>query len=139
VKHSMIIVLMAAALVLAACGESDQEKAQTQVCDARADIRKEVDELRGLTLSTASVDGVTASLQAIRSSLGKIKDAQGNLNGERKQQVQEANQQFEADMRTIVQSLGGSLSLREGATQVKDATSKLADSYRQTLGRVDCS
>jgi major membrane immunogen (membrane-anchored lipoprotein) len=139
VKHSMIIVLIAAALVLAACGESEQEKAQTQVCDARADISKEVDELRGLTPSTASIDGVTASLQAIRSSLGKIKDAQGNLNGERKQQVQEANQQFEADMRTIVQSLGSSLSLREGATQVKDATSKLADSYQQTLGRVDCS
>lgn len=138
-KHSMILLLMAAALVLTACGESEQEKAQNQVCDARADIRKEVDELSGLTLSTATVDGVTSSLQSIRSSLGKIKDAQSNLDGERKQQVQEANQQFEAEVRTIVQSLGSSMSLSEGATQVKDATTKLADSYRQTLGRVDCS
>jgi hypothetical protein len=135
----MILLLMAAALVLTACGESEQEKAQNQVCDARADIRKEVDELSGLTLSTATVDGVTSSLQSIRSSLGEIKDAQSNLNGERKQQVQEANQQFEAQVRSIVQSLGSSLSVSEGATQVKDATSKLADSYRQTLGRVDCS
>ena len=138
-KHSMILLLMAAALVLTACGESEQEKAQNQVCDARADIRKEVDPVIGLTLTTATVDGVTSSLQSIRSSLGKIKDAQSNLDGERKQQVQEANQQFEAEVRTIVQSLGSSMSLSEGATQVKDATTKLADSYRQTLGRVDCS
>ena len=52
--------------------------------------------------------------------------------------MQEANQQFEAQLRTTLQSLGSSLSLSEGATQVKDATTKLADSYRQTLGRVDC-
>jgi hypothetical protein len=145
VKHSMIPVLVAAALGLAACGESQQEKAQSQqqkaqsqVCDARANIQKQVVELSGLTLATASVDGVTANLDAIRTDLGKIRDAQGDLNADRRKQVQSANQQFEAQLRSIAQSLGEDLSLAEAGTQVKAAATKLADSYRQTLGRVDC-
>jgi len=135
----MILVLVAAALALAACGESTQDKAQTQVCDARADIQKQVSDLSSLTLATASVDGVQSKLKAIRSSLQKIADAQGDLNAERKQQVQAANQAFRTQLSSIVSGLGNNLSLATAATKLKDAASKLADSYRQTLGRVDCS
>ena len=138
-KQSMILVLVAAALALAACGESTQDKAQTQVCDARADIQKQVSDLSSLTLATASVDGVQSKLKAIRSSLQKIADAQGDLNAERKQQVQAANQAFRTQLSSIVSGLGNNLSLATAATKLKDAASKLADSYRQTLGRVDCS
>ena len=134
----MILVLVAAALALAACGESTQDKAQTQVCDARADIQKQVSDLSSLTLATASVDGVQSKLKAIRSSLQKIADAQGDLNAERKQQVQAANQAFRTQLSSIVSGLGNNLSLATAATKLKDAASKLADSYRQTLGRVDC-
>lgn len=137
-KQSMILVLVAAALALAACGESTQDKAQTQVCDARADIQKQVSDLSSLTLATASVDGVQSKLKAIRSSLQKIADAQGDLNAERKQQVQAANQAFRTQLSSIVSGLGNNLSLATAATKLKDAASKLADSYRQTLGRVDC-
>ena len=135
----MILVLVAAALALAACGESTQDKAQTQVCDARADIQRQVSDLSSLTLATASVDGVQSKLKAIRSSLQKIADAQGDLNAERKQQVQAANQAFRTQLSSIVSGLGNNLSLATAATKLKDAASKLADSYRQTLGRVDCS
>jgi protein involved in sex pheromone biosynthesis len=138
VKHSMILVLVAAALALAACGDSQADKAQSQVCDARADIQKQVDELRGLTLATATADGVKANLDAIRSDLGKIRNAQGDLNQERKKQVQAANQQFEAQLRSIAQDFGDNLSLAEAGTQVKEAANKLAGSYGQTLAKVDC-
>ena len=134
----MILVLVAAALALAACGESTQDKAQSQVCDARADIQKQVSDLSSLTLATASVDGVQSKLKAIRSSLQKIADAQGDLNAERKQQVQAANQAFRTELSSIVSDLGDNLSLATAATKLEDATSKLAASYRQTLGRVDC-
>lgn len=137
-KQSMILVLVAAALALAACGESTQDKAQSQVCDARADIQKQVSDLSSLTLATASVDGVQSKLKAIRSSLQKIADAQGDLNADRKKQVQAANQAFRTQLSSIVSDLGDNLSLATAATQLKDAASKLADSYRQTLGRVDC-
>jgi uncharacterized membrane-anchored protein YjiN (DUF445 family) len=138
VKQSMILVLVAAALALAACGESTQDKAQSQVCDARADIQKQVSDLSSLTLATASVDGVQSKLKAIRSSLQKIADAQGDLNADRKRQVQAANQAFRTKLSSIVSDLGDNLSLATAATQLKDAASKLADTYRQTLGRVDC-
>jgi hypothetical protein len=50
VACSAAVVMLA--LTLGACGESDEEKAQNQVCDARADIAKQVDELKGLTAAT---------------------------------------------------------------------------------------
>jgi Tfp pilus assembly protein PilP len=138
-KLSMISLFAVAVLAVSACGESKADKAKSQVCDARADIQKQVDTLSGMTLATASVDGVKSSLKAIQSDLGKIKDAQGDLNGERKQQVQEANQQFESQLNSIVQSVGTNLSLSEAGTKLKDATTQLASSYKQTLGKVDCS
>jgi Tfp pilus assembly protein PilP len=138
-KLSMISLFAVAVLAVSACGESKADKAKSQVCDARADIQKQVDTLSGMTLATASVDGVKSSLKAIQSDLGKIKDAQGDLNGERKQQVQQANQQFESQLNSIVQSVGTNLSLSEAGTKLKDATTQLASSYKQTLGKVDCS
>jgi hypothetical protein len=138
-KLSMISLFAVAVLAVSACGESKADKAKSQVCDARADIQKHVDTLSGMTLATASVDGVKSSLKAIQSDLGKIKDAQGDLNGERKQQVQQANQQFESQLNSIVQSVGTNLSLSEAGTKLKDATTQLASSYKQTLGKVDCS
>jgi uncharacterized protein YjbJ (UPF0337 family) len=137
-KKPLIPILMATALIAAACGESQADKATSQVCDARADISKQIDELKGLTLATATVDGVRANLTAIRNDLGKIKDAQGDLNSERKQQVQGANQQFGAQVTAIAQNVGSSLSLKDAGTQVKQAGTQLADSYAQTLGKVDC-
>jgi hypothetical protein len=140
VKHSIILLLVATGLALAACGQSQsaQDKATAQVCDARADIQKQVDELRGLTVTTATVDGVKSNLNAIKADLGKIKDAQGDLGDDRRQQVQAANQAFADQITTIVGSVGRSTSITEAATQAKSALDELADSYEQTLGRIDC-
>jgi hypothetical protein len=137
-KKPLIPILIAAALIATACGESKADKAKSQVCDARADVSKQVDELKGLTLATASVDGVKANLTAIRNDLAKIRDAQGDLNSERKQQVQGANQQFGAQVRAITQNIGSSASATDAAAQIKQAGTQLADSYAQTLGKVDC-
>ena len=138
-KHAMTLTLAVGALVLAACGGSSQaDKAKAQVCDARADIAKQVDHLKGLQLSTVTVDGVSSSLKAIRADLGKITDAQGDLNAERKQQVQAANQQFQAQVKSITQNVVKSLSLKDAGTQLTQATTQLANSYRQTLAKVDC-
>ena len=137
-KRSTILMLLSAALALAACGQSQQEKAKTKVCDARADVAKQVDELRGLTLSTATVDGVTANLKAIRDDLGKIANAQSDLSGARRDQVKAANQAFADQVRSIAQNVGRSLSVTDAKTQLKDATTQLASTYEQTLGRIDC-
>src|SRR4051812_10717043 len=77
------VIPLALAAMLAACGgQSKQEKAQSQVCTARADISKQVKTLKGLTLSTATTSQAKSSLQAIRDDLGKIRSAQGDLNAD---------------------------------------------------------
>ena len=45
----LVAVLLLIGATAVGCGESDAEKAQTQVCDARADLKKQVDDLAGLT------------------------------------------------------------------------------------------
>lgn len=135
----LLLLLAATAVGLTACGESSQDKAKSQVCDARADISKQVNELKGLTLATATVDGVKKNVQAIQDDLGKITDAQGDLNADRKKQVQAANQAFTEQVKSIASSVGSSLSLSEAGTQLKTVTTQLATSYQQTLGKIDCS
>jgi Tfp pilus assembly protein PilP len=141
-RHVTLVVLLLGALVavaLGGCGQSKEDKAQSQVCDARADISKQVDTLKGLTISTATTDQITKSLSAIRDDLSKIAGAQGDLNDERKAQVQSANQQFSSQVRDVVSSVGQSLSLGSAKQQLTTALQQLATSYQQTFAKVDCS
>jgi hypothetical protein len=139
VKRSTILMLLCATIAVAACGgTSKQDKAKAQVCDARADVRKQVDQLKGLTLSTATIDGVTANLQAIRADIGKIANAQSDLSDARRNQVKTANQAFADQVRATAHNVGRSLSVADAKTQLKDAATELASTYQQTLGRIDC-
>lgn len=137
-KRSTIVMLLFTAIAVAACGQSQQDKAKAQVCDARADVGKQVDELRGLTLSTATLDGVSTNLKAIRDDLRKIADAQSNLSGDRRQKVQAANKAFTDQVRSTAQNVGRSLSVADAKTQLQDATTQLASAYKNTLGQIDC-
>jgi uncharacterized phage infection (PIP) family protein YhgE len=131
--------VVAAAVVLAACGgESDQEKAQTTVCDARADIAKQVNELKALTPATASVNGVRAKISAIQDDLRKIVDAQGTLSDDRRAQVKAATDQFTARVTQLVQEATKSLTLEDAATRLRAAVSDLATAYSQSIGKIDC-
>jgi hypothetical protein len=121
---------LVAAAVVTGCGQSKADKAKDQVCSARADLQKQVQELSSLTPTTATVNGIKDNLQAIRDDLKKIADAQPNLNDARKQQVQDANAQFTSQLSQV--------SLSDAGTQLQDAAQALAASYRDTFARVDC-
>ena len=115
------------------CGQ-----AQTQVCDARADLSKQVDKLASLTPTTATVDAVSGALDAIKNDLKQISDAQGDLNDERKQDVESANQQFSAQLEAVAADLGSNLS-RDGAkAAVQSAGKDLASSYQQAFASIEC-
>ena len=130
---------LAATVTLAACGgDSKEEKASNQVCDARADIAKQVDTLSKLTLGTATSDQVQKSLKAIGDDLTQIKNAQGDLSDERKQQVQKANQDFEAQVKDIVSTIGRSTSATDAAAQLESAMKQIAGAYKDTFAKVDC-
>jgi hypothetical protein len=135
----LIIVPVIAALALGACGgQSSEDKAKKQVCDARADISKQVDTLKGLTPSTATTTQIQDSLKAIANDLKQIKDAQGNLSDQRKSQVQEANQAFQSQVKDIASSLGTTTSVSDAKTQLAAAFQQLATTYQQTFAKVDC-
>jgi uncharacterized protein YjbJ (UPF0337 family) len=132
------VIAVVAVLGLGACGESKQDKAKSTVCDARADISKQVDQLKGLTVSTVTVEGVQNSLKAISSDLSKIKDAQGNLSDDRRQQVQDATKTFTSQIQSIAGSVGKSTSLSEAKAQLTSALQQLGDAYKQSFAKVDC-
>jgi hypothetical protein len=132
------LIAVLAALGVGACGESKQDKAKSTVCGARADISKQVDQLKGLTASTVTLDGVQNSLKAISSDLSKIKDAQGDLSGSRRQQVQDATKTFTSQVQSIVGSVGKSTSLSEAKTQLTSALQQLGNAYKQSFAKVDC-
>jgi Tfp pilus assembly protein PilP len=136
---AFLLIALLAALEVSACGESKEDKAKTTVCDARADISKQVDQLKALTVSTVTVDGVQNSLKAISSDLSKIKDAQGDLSADRRKQVEDATKTFTSELQSIAGNVGKSTSLSEAKAQLTSALQQLGDAYKQSFAQVDCS
>jgi phosphoglycerate-specific signal transduction histidine kinase len=136
------VLLVLAAGLLSACGQSGQskaDKAHDQVCAARDDIAKQVKSLQELTLTTATTGKVQDSVQAIQSDLNTIASATGDLAQDRKKDVQTASAEFTAKMDQIRVDFGNKLSIQDAATQAKAALKHLAESYRSTFGQLDCS
>jgi hypothetical protein len=130
----------AGVLAVAACGDDQpsQEKAQSQVCDARTDVRKQVDVLGTLTPSAATLDAIKQSLKAITDDLAKMRDARADLSDERRTQVESATAIFTSELRTAVEDLGSPRSPGNKRTQTQSASAALRDSYRKALEPIDC-
>jgi hypothetical protein len=133
-----LAVALLAAAALASCGTSSEDKAKQQVCDARSDIAKQVDTLKGMTITTATADQVSKSLKAIGDDLKQISGAQGDLSASRRQQVTDANQAFASQMESTVSDLGKSLSVSGARAQLESALNQLASAYRSSFAKVDC-
>jgi Flp pilus assembly protein TadB len=127
------------ALALTACGKSKEDKAMDSVCSARADINKQVNHLKSLTPSTATLQDVQKSVTAMVNDLKKITDAQGDLKGDRKTQVQNANAQFKSQLTNIVQTVGRSLSAGQAKTQATQALQALSSAYQKAFAPINCS
>jgi uncharacterized phage infection (PIP) family protein YhgE len=137
--RSIVVAALTAAVLLAGCGESKQDKATSQVCSARADIKKQVDTLSGMTASTITLNGVKSSLQGIGEGVTQIANAQGDLSSDRKAQVKQANSAFKSAVQSVSQTLLKSLSLSGAQQQLKTAAAQLQSSYKQALAPIDCS
>ena len=130
---------LVAVALLGGCGESAEDKAQSSVCDARADIQKQVQELDGLTAATVTVDAVRSNLRAIDTDLQQIKSARSDLAGDRKEQVDQAWQTFSGEVKTIGQNLLTSLSAADAKQQLAASLDGLAASFRTAFAPVDCA
>jgi hypothetical protein len=135
----LVVPLLLLAGLLGACGSSAADDASAKVCAARDDIAKEVDKLKGLTLTTATTDQVTTSLQAIKKDLTTIKKSRGELSDQRRQDVEAANSEFGAAIRQTAVTVGRSVSVDAAAADAEQALDQLATSYKTSFGKLDCS
>jgi hypothetical protein len=126
------------ALALGACGESQEEKAQTTVCDARADIGKQVDELSSLTAATVTKDAVTPKVDAIKNDLKDISDAQSDLSDDRRSEVEAANKAFASSVDGIASQVLTSLSASDAKAALVTALQQLQTSYEETFAPLNC-
>ena len=135
----VVAALLGSAALLVACGESEEEKAQNEVCDARADIERRVDDLAGLTLTTVSIEQVTNNLEAIRDDLEKIAAEQEDLEPERRQEVEQAGQRFRSQLETTARDVvSGATSGEEAGATLGAALDELAMTFREAYGPLDC-
>jgi hypothetical protein len=138
-KSLVFLALLVGTLVLVSCGESSQEKAKAQVCEARSDIAKQAKMLSELTLSVNVLTEAKTGLEAIGKDLTKIKDAQPNLDPARKEQVQAATHTFETQVSSILSELVSKPSLSKLETQLKSSLRQLAAGYEKALAPLNCS
>jgi DNA repair exonuclease SbcCD ATPase subunit len=124
---------------LGACGESKEEKAKAQVCDARSSIQKEVTALSSLTLSTEAPAEAKKHIETIGAELNKIKDAQPNLEPARREQVQTATETFEKEVKKTLEQFTSNLSVSNAESKLKTAGKQLLNGYRQALEPINCS
>ena len=134
---SLLAVVMLV-FALGACGESDEEKAQNEVCDAKADIAQQVDELTSLNSTTVTADGVKSNLDAIKDDLNDISDAQSDLSSDRRSEAEAATKAFTSSVQETASELGSSLSAADAKAQVLTAIDQLAASYQTAFAPVKC-
>jgi hypothetical protein len=135
--YSAVAVVMLA-LALGACGESDEEKAQNTVCNAKADIGEQVDELKSVTPATVTADDVTQNLDAIQVDLKNITAAQGDLSSDRRSEAEAATKAFSSSVEGIASELGSSLSASDAKAQLVTALQQLQASYQKAFAPLNC-
>jgi hypothetical protein len=132
------LAIVTLALAQGACGESDEEKAQNTVCDAKADIGEQVDELKAVTPATVTADGVRQNLEAIQVDLKNIEAASGELSSDRRSEAEAANKAFASSVQGIASELGSSLSGSDAKAGVVAAFDQLAASYQKAFAPLNC-
>ena len=132
------VLLVALAITLTGCGESKQEQATKSVCSARSDIKSRIATLQTLTPSIATLPQVKTEVTAIVNDVKQIQGAQGDLAPARKQQVQQATQTFEQQLKAVLSNLTTSFSVSGVGAQLESALKQLASSYTQALQPIAC-
>src|SRR4051794_10190208 len=126
------------ALLASGCGGSSSkaDKAKTKACDARSDIQKQVDTIKGLPLAASSVDTAKTAVSAISADLKTIQGAAPDVKGDLKNQLEQANSAFKSSVDSIVQSLSTSSSAASVVAAVTTAGTQLQEAYKAAFSGV---
>lgn len=139
VLGSVLLVVVLGLVVFFVTRTSEEEKALQAVCTAREDIQTRVENLASTTVTNFTVDGFKEDVNGIANDLKTIKNNEAKLKPDRKQQIQQANEQFGSEVSSTLRSLGTSLSIDNAQEKLKSAGQELVQTYKQTLEPVDCS
>lgn len=139
VLGSILLVVVLGLIVYFVTRTSEEEKALQAVCTARADINKRVESLAATTVTNFTINGFKENINGLVTDVRTIKDNQSKLKPDRKQQIQQANEQFGSEVTNTLKSLGTSLSIENAQEKLKTAGEQLVSTYRTTLQPVDCS
>lgn len=133
-------IVVLALLLAAGCGggQSAADKAKSQACDASSDIKAQVATIKGLPLSSDSVDKAKAALQKINSDLDTIATAAPTVKGDLGSQLKAANAAFKTQVQQITDSITSAQSLTAAATALASAGTTLTSSYQQAFANVQC-
>ena len=146
-SNKIVALILGAVLAVVALGlivffvtrESSEEKALQAICKSKADIQTRVGDLAATTITNFTLDGFKANVQGINNDVATIRANYKELNPDRKQEIQAANQQFADSVTSTLKSLGTSLSIDNATQKLTDAGQQLVSSYRTTLAPVDCA
>jgi hypothetical protein len=131
---------VAAACALAACGGDDeQQTAQQRVCDARANIRGQIDTISELPRTSASLAKAQSAVSSIRSDLRQIRAAQPELAPERRQEVADAAKAFENELASVARTALTAGVTGNASQAVQIARDDLTASFRTALAPIDCT
>jgi uncharacterized protein YhaN len=126
-------------LAAAGCGgPTSEEQAETDVCEAIADIRARVDELQGLTVNAATAGQLRGDVAALEAALDEIDRARDQLSADAKGNVQAASDVFRAAVQRVADNLEKGLSQEGARREVNTAIEELPASLRATLGGFTC-
>jgi hypothetical protein len=134
---SALMASLTLSFVLAACGESEQAKAEKTVCAAKQEIASSVQNLQSLTITSASVSTVQRDLGSIGEGLKKMRGAEGQLSSTRKTQVQKANTELSTQLSSFTHELTR-LTLPEAQAQVASAIDKVVARYKNAFAPIQC-
>jgi hypothetical protein len=139
--RAAVLALMAAGSLLAATGcggSSSADQAKTDACNAKSDINTQVQKLKGLPPTLASVDTAQTALTKISDDLKTIQDNAPKVNGDLKGQLQDANAKFKDQVQQIGSSITSAQSVSDAATALTQAGNQLASAYQQAFQNVSC-
>ena len=132
---------------LAACGESSEEKATSQVCSSTKEIQAQLSKLSSLSISSKAPEEIKAAAAVMDKEAGKIKESTANLPASAKAPVEAAQQALQAELVALAKGVvaaakssgGAEAVFKESEPAVKAAVAALAASYKQAFDSLKCS
>jgi septal ring factor EnvC (AmiA/AmiB activator) len=136
----VLITLVAGVLsvTLAACGESDAEKAKKEACNAKEDIAEQVRAIESYTLLTVTKDELEQNIDSIETDVQTIRDALPDLESSLKTQFTEATEAFDESVSELAATVGESISIEDATKQFNADRQQLEASYNQAFASVSC-